>query len=115
MYQNRVHLIGYLGKNPEQKSAKESDRKYTVFSLATKRAWKGALTGFPAVIPSRPRNPIIALRLRRSNGSAANNLLKINVLGRGARPFPLPPPNLLWLFHPVSCMMGLRLLLLYIL
>src|ERR1017187_4250264 len=41
MYQNRVHLIGYLGKNPEQKSAKESDRKYTVFSLATKRAWKG--------------------------------------------------------------------------
>jgi single-strand DNA-binding protein len=42
MYQNRVHLIGYLGKNPEQKSAKESDRKYTVFSLATKRAWKGA-------------------------------------------------------------------------
>ena len=42
MYQNRVHLIGYLGKNQEQKSAKESDRKYTVFSLATKRAWKGA-------------------------------------------------------------------------
>lgn len=42
MYQNRVHLIGYLGKNPEQKSAKQTDRKYTVFSLATKRAWKGA-------------------------------------------------------------------------
>lgn len=42
MYQNRVHLIGYLGKNPEQKSAKQSDRKYTVFSFATKRAWKGA-------------------------------------------------------------------------
>jgi single-strand DNA-binding protein len=42
MYQNRVHLIGYLGKNPEAKSAKQSGRKYTVFSLATKRAWKGA-------------------------------------------------------------------------
>jgi len=42
MYQNRVHLIGYLGKNPEQKSAKQTHSKYTVFSLATKRAWKGA-------------------------------------------------------------------------
>jgi single-strand DNA-binding protein len=42
MYQNRVHLIGYLGKNPEHKSAKQTGRKYTVFSLATKRAWKGA-------------------------------------------------------------------------
>jgi single-strand DNA-binding protein len=42
MYQNRVHLIGYLGKNPEAKTAKQSQRKYTVFSLATKRAWKGA-------------------------------------------------------------------------
>lgn len=42
MYQNRVHLIGYIGKNPEHKSAKKTDRKYTVLSLATKRAWKGA-------------------------------------------------------------------------
>ena len=42
MYQNRVHLIGYLGKNPEAKTAKQSQRHYTVFSLATKRAWKGA-------------------------------------------------------------------------
>jgi single-strand DNA-binding protein len=42
MYQNRVHLIGYLGKNPEHKSGKQTGRKYTVFSLATKRAWKGA-------------------------------------------------------------------------
>jgi single-strand DNA-binding protein len=42
MYQNKVHLIGYLGKNPQQKSAKQTDRKYTVFSLATKFAWKGA-------------------------------------------------------------------------
>jgi single stranded DNA-binding protein len=42
MYQNTVHLIGYLGNSPEQKSAKQTGRKYTVFSLATKRAWKGA-------------------------------------------------------------------------
>jgi hypothetical protein len=42
IYQNRVHLIGYVGKNPEAKTAKQSQRKYTVFSLATKRAWKGA-------------------------------------------------------------------------
>jgi hypothetical protein len=25
-----VHLIGYLGKNPEHKSVKGSDRKYAV-------------------------------------------------------------------------------------
>ena len=42
MYQNRVHLIGYLGRNPEQKSVRESDRKYAVLSLATQRSWKGA-------------------------------------------------------------------------
>jgi len=38
MYRNRVHLIGYLGKNPEHRSAKQSQRKYTVFSLAMKHA-----------------------------------------------------------------------------
>jgi single-stranded DNA-binding protein len=37
-----VHLIGYLGKNPEHKSVKGSDRKYAVLSLATQRSWKGA-------------------------------------------------------------------------
>src|SRR6266481_380269 len=37
-----VHLIGYLGKNPEHKSVKASDRKYAVLSLATQRSWKGA-------------------------------------------------------------------------
>ena len=42
MYQNRVHLIGYLGKNPEQKSVKTTERKYAVLSLATQRSWKGA-------------------------------------------------------------------------
>ena len=42
MYQNRVHLIGYLGKNPEHKCVKTTDRKYAVLSLATQRSWKGA-------------------------------------------------------------------------
>ena len=42
MYQNRVHLIGYLGRNPEQKPVRGSDRKYAVLSLATQRSWKGA-------------------------------------------------------------------------
>jgi single-strand DNA-binding protein len=42
MYQNRVHLIGYVGKNPEHKSVKTTDRKYAVLSLATQRSWKGA-------------------------------------------------------------------------
>jgi len=42
MYQNRVHLIGYLGKNPEHKSVRASDRKFAVLSLATQRSWKGA-------------------------------------------------------------------------
>ena len=42
MYQNRVHLIGYLGKSPEHKSVRASDRKYAVLSLATQRSWKGA-------------------------------------------------------------------------
>jgi single stranded DNA-binding protein len=42
MYQNRVHLIGYLGKNPEHKSVRASDRECAVLSLATRRSWKGA-------------------------------------------------------------------------
>ena len=42
MYQNRVHPIGYLGKNPEHKFVKTTDRKYAVLSLATQRSWKGA-------------------------------------------------------------------------
>jgi single-stranded DNA-binding protein len=32
--------MGYLGKNPEHKSVKASDRKYSVLSLATQRSWK---------------------------------------------------------------------------
>jgi len=39
---NRVHLIGYLGKNPEHRSVRASDRKYAVLSLATQLSWKSA-------------------------------------------------------------------------
>jgi len=42
VYQDRVQLIGYLGKNREAETAKQSQRKYTVFSLASKPAWRGA-------------------------------------------------------------------------
>ena len=42
MHANVVDLICYLGKNPEHKSVKASDRKYAVLSLATQRSWKGA-------------------------------------------------------------------------
>src|SRR5258708_2040667 len=42
MHINVVHLIAYLGKNPEHKSVKASDRKYAVLSLASQRSWKGA-------------------------------------------------------------------------
>src|SRR6516165_2088554 len=39
MYQNRLSLIGFSGKEAEQKTTKKSTA-YTVFSLATKTSWK---------------------------------------------------------------------------
>jgi len=42
MSKSRTYLIGYLGKNPEHKSVRASDRKYAVLSLATQPSWKGA-------------------------------------------------------------------------
>ena len=39
MYQNRLSLIGFSGKEPEQKTTKNGTA-YTVFSLATKISWK---------------------------------------------------------------------------
>src|SRR5262245_29771651 len=42
MYINVVHLVGHLGKNPEAKTVRGTDRKYAVLSLATQRSWKGA-------------------------------------------------------------------------
>lgn len=39
MYQNRLSLIGFSGKEPERKTTKDGT-PYTVFSLATKTSWK---------------------------------------------------------------------------
>ena len=39
MYENRVELMGFLGKNPESKSTQKSGRKFALLSLATKSRW----------------------------------------------------------------------------
>jgi single-strand DNA-binding protein len=40
MYENRVELMGFLGKSPESKSTKKTGRTLAVLSLATKTWWK---------------------------------------------------------------------------
>ncbi len=42
MYENKVQLIGYLGKNPEHKTTKQTGRTFALLSLATQSAWKDA-------------------------------------------------------------------------
>jgi single-strand DNA-binding protein len=42
MYENKVQLIGYLGKNPEHKTVKKTGRTFAILSLATQSAWKDA-------------------------------------------------------------------------
>jgi single-strand DNA-binding protein len=42
MYENRAELMGFLGKNPESKTTKESGRKLAILSLATKTWWTDA-------------------------------------------------------------------------
>jgi single-strand DNA-binding protein len=44
MYQNRVTLIGFLGKDGEVKTTR-NNASFTVLSLATKRSWKDRDTG----------------------------------------------------------------------
>jgi single-strand DNA-binding protein len=44
MYQNRVTLIGFLGKDAEVRTTK-SQTPFTVLSLATKRSWKDRDSG----------------------------------------------------------------------
>ena len=44
MYQNRVTLIGFLGKDAEVRTTK-GGASFTVLSLATKRSWKDRETG----------------------------------------------------------------------
>ena len=41
MYENRVELMGFLGKNPESKSTKNTGRTLAILSLATKTWWTG--------------------------------------------------------------------------
>jgi single-strand DNA-binding protein len=40
MYENRVELMGFLGKSPESKSTKKTGRTLAILSLATKSWWK---------------------------------------------------------------------------
>ena len=42
MYENKVQLIGYLGRNPEHKTTKQTGRTFALLSLATQSAWKDA-------------------------------------------------------------------------
>lgn len=44
MYQNRVTLIGFLGKDAEVRTTR-NEAQFTVLSLATKRSWKDRETG----------------------------------------------------------------------
>ena len=39
MYQNRISLIGFLGKDAEQRST-NANGTYTILSIATKTSWK---------------------------------------------------------------------------
>jgi single-strand DNA-binding protein len=39
MYQNRISLIGFLGKDAEQRST-NANATYTILSIATKSSWK---------------------------------------------------------------------------
>jgi hypothetical protein len=48
MYLNSVTLVGFVGADPEQRQAKASSAKFTVFSVATQRSWKNArVSGLP--------------------------------------------------------------------
>jgi single-strand DNA-binding protein len=41
-YLNSVSLIGFVGSDPEQRQGRKNGAKFTVFSVATQRAWKSA-------------------------------------------------------------------------
>jgi single-strand DNA-binding protein len=45
MYQNRVALIGFLGKDAEVRTTTNNRTPFTVLSLATKQSWKDRQTG----------------------------------------------------------------------
>jgi single-strand DNA-binding protein len=41
-YLNSVTLIGFVGADPEQRTARSNGSKFTVLSVATQRSWKNA-------------------------------------------------------------------------
>lgn len=45
MYQNRLTLIGFLGKDAEPRMTQTSQAFYTVLRLATKTSWKDRTSG----------------------------------------------------------------------
>jgi single-strand DNA-binding protein len=45
MYQNRATLIGFLGKDAEVRTTQNTQARYTVLSLATKRSWRDRESG----------------------------------------------------------------------
>ena len=42
MYLNSVHIIGFIGKDPERRQARANDAAFTVVSVATQRSWKNS-------------------------------------------------------------------------
>jgi single-stranded DNA-binding protein len=46
MYLNRLTLIGFTGADAETKTS-NSEARFTVFSVETKRSWKNTQGGWP--------------------------------------------------------------------
>jgi single-strand DNA-binding protein len=42
MYLNTIQIIGFVGKDPQQRQLQGKAAAYTVFSVATQRSWKDA-------------------------------------------------------------------------
>ena len=42
MYLNSVHVVGFIGKDPERRQARTNHASFTVLSVATQRSWKNA-------------------------------------------------------------------------
>jgi single stranded DNA-binding protein len=42
MYLNSVTIVGFVGADPEQSQSRSSNAKFTILSVATRRAWKNA-------------------------------------------------------------------------
>jgi len=40
MFLNHITLVGFLGKDPEQKKTRSSQKNFLAFSLATQESWK---------------------------------------------------------------------------